>query len=1301
MQSCSFPLLHSQSPCPHCCRSFCPANAYTYSVVESSNVYFGPHTRSRGLAPTSSMAPASRSNFFSWGSKSARHQSPQEAYYRTGGLLEIDTNIDHKNQFVQCVELDGTKDTTWRRNLKNLSIVPPNYITSQSPNSALQNDLLVKSAPNLLAVFSDTTFPATSGLSPTACIKSEHCLPPSPPLPAELPGCFPLDNQGHLAPAAPPPETDAESVRSSAVTSVRSMFSLTSGNAKTGPSKVPQHRKSANDLQKRSKRPSMDVSPSSTDSRITTLSTLSSDNASSANSTKTRTGPDTIVEGKQWHTVEEVTIKPIANKQPTAHTKQLDELKATITTQDQTISTLQSQFSSLRASHDAHIKSLVNAHAAEVLALKDYTTSLESQQKGLHHASSNHLLFMLDTTDNPLSPKRDNPASSNGSTPAGSIRSFKPSHGNPRSPLRSRNNAEMENLKKKLSMAKKHETGNGDAVRELNLYRQNNEALQKQVESLMKKLNHSEERGREQQRMLEETQEACDQWQEKANKAGDLKKSTMALQNTIDHLEYRLELANVDKVDAEETLLNIQSHKTPFDPKPPKVHVPDHRQSLRTSMSTVFANDSPISQGDQEPTTLSAFISHIEQLQEQVRLKDMQIAELDVDNKQLRVKYNRLRNEHRELDLQSDIQDQLLKKAKQNEAHIEELRTAIIKREAMIGEKSKALQQTERQLSHHKLLLEAEIRRHANLTLLTDAQCNPLPELTSLASKDDINRWVERLQKQLTKDKAEKLDRKPGNESIIEALRRENDFYVREIIYYKLDCRGYKSDIKKLKKIAAQMGGHDSRPGDVESPDPPVSKSAETHAPTRFLSIASNLGASTSPSPGSAGPISLTIPLTQRMTPPPSELTPAPSPTDKIKRTIKRVPLPLDMNMPLTPQTPPMKAANLANEADNIDPGISPRSVARLSPERRKPTPPSPDQEKFGELTTNFPLSTPAAPTIHARRSMSDSMIPFSLSSSQSSSSSKAEVGIIPIGTRERSGSASGPPKGKGIPERPPRPRFGLFDTDMSDASPLRLQTPPRTNVLAEAMRNSPGSTRQTVSRNVLALSSLATVKSPPEEPKSDPSSPIVQSAVPAPLQFRSREGSASSSAIASPPRRPSTASSSNVPFVIAMGSPHNPVLMAPHHPLPPTKCSITAKQNVVSPTLRTGVGGTMASTTPVTSPTSPTDASKQPHFSTILPSRPHYMHTKPASAPPTRSASLSSRFAAPTAASRSRTMTSGHARNLSASSIRNAINLPARIDSMKWRGKSHKENIGHPAPLASPFDTERSTPDENIGKAV
>lgn len=67
--------------------------------------------------------------------------------------------------------------------------------------------------------------------------------------------------------------------------------------------------------------------------------------------------------------------------------RQIEELKATITAQDNTITTLQTQFSSLRASHEAHVSRLVDAHTAEVASLKDYAKVLEEQQsqRTLHH----------------------------------------------------------------------------------------------------------------------------------------------------------------------------------------------------------------------------------------------------------------------------------------------------------------------------------------------------------------------------------------------------------------------------------------------------------------------------------------------------------------------------------------------------------------------------------------------------------------------------------------------------------------------------------------------------------------------------------------------------------------------------------------------------------------------------------------------------------------------------------------------------------------------------------------------------
>ena len=71
---------------------------------------------------------------------------------------------------------------------------------------------------------------------------------------------------------------------------------------------------------------------------------------------------------------------PAATPTPTTtRSKQIDELKGTIVTQDQTISTLQIQFASLRASHESHIAKLSSSHSAEVASLKNYARVLEEQ----------------------------------------------------------------------------------------------------------------------------------------------------------------------------------------------------------------------------------------------------------------------------------------------------------------------------------------------------------------------------------------------------------------------------------------------------------------------------------------------------------------------------------------------------------------------------------------------------------------------------------------------------------------------------------------------------------------------------------------------------------------------------------------------------------------------------------------------------------------------------------------------------------------------------------------------------------
>jgi hypothetical protein len=75
-----------------------------------------------------------------------------------------------------------------------------------------------------------------------------------------------------------------------------------------------------------------------------------------------------------------------SNNPSSTRSKHIEELQSTIATHDQTMSSLQTQFISLRASHDAHVASLVDSHSAEVASLKNYVRVLEEQssKRGLH-----------------------------------------------------------------------------------------------------------------------------------------------------------------------------------------------------------------------------------------------------------------------------------------------------------------------------------------------------------------------------------------------------------------------------------------------------------------------------------------------------------------------------------------------------------------------------------------------------------------------------------------------------------------------------------------------------------------------------------------------------------------------------------------------------------------------------------------------------------------------------------------------------------------------------------------------------
>lgn len=129
-----------------------------------------------------------------------------------------------------------------------------------------------------------------------------------------------------------------------------------------------------------------------------------------------------------------------------------------------------------------------------------------------------------------------------------------------------------------------------------------------------------------------------------------------------------------------------------------------------------------------------------------------------------------------------------------------------------------------------------------------------------------------------------------------------------------------------------------------------------------------------------------------------------------------------------------------------------------------------------------------------------------------------------------------------------------------------------------------------------------------------------------------------------------------------------------------------------------------MASSTPLTSPVEPTDASQSsasafgsaiPVAKSVSSRAPSTTHSRNTSV---NSASVPNKKDSDTNAG---ARTGGHSRNVSGSSIRSAMQLPSSL--MKGKGKARKESISHPRPLASPFaiDRENAGNEFSIGQAI
>lgn len=655
----------------------------------------------------------------------------------------------------------------------------------------------------------------------------------------------------------------------------------------------------------------------------------------------------------------------------------------------------------------------------------------------------------------------------------------------------------MESLKRKLSTTRRPSTADRNLLPELNQYKQNNAALQTQISSLMAKLNESKKTEKAIRATLQDVEQRCTEAERKASEAQQLASSAEALQNTIDHLESRLEIANTEKLDAQEELFNMRALKSPFDASFPDFQTQE--QNAHESVDTVFSADIR-SDRRRESATLD-FVAHIKQLEDDIQRKDAYIEDLEGDNSLLRQMLERVHQQCDEMNLQLDIQNELLGKRQETDVQLEQLRAAVLEREAVIVEKETSVRAAERQLEHHKLLLQAEIRKHATTSRYLVDEADPLPELTALATKKDIDRWIQKLNQRLRKAKPMSPVKAPmtETEALFEDLRNEIDFYVREIIYYKLDIRGYKSDIKKLNRITAQLGSYGNRASDLES-DTSSLRPAPTPSRARFLATTPDMKGSRHPSPALTSNVN--IGSSRALTPP------------------------LSSAAGSTNDSPIQKSQYRVDAYEEAASRVAflPRTPTKVTIVSAPHTTPTRQETQHN---IDMPLETQEQ-LLASRPDDHSEMLALAMGNPGSLLHPYANPAVMTVDD---------------VPE-----------TEREDAGASTIRPVIPTSKFSQDLRS----------------------RSPSRNPSQ---------------KGHSRVGSASSNlsfslqpqvSTSQSERKLSASSNTGIPFVMAMGSPPNPAIAVAAKNKP-----VTRSQRNSSITLRTGIHGTMASSTPLASPTS------------------------------------------------------------------------------------------------------------------
>lgn len=346
-----------------------------------------------------------------------------------------------------------------------------------------------------------------------------------------------------------------------------------------------------------------------------------------------------------------------------------------------------------------------------------------------------------------------------------------------------------------------------------------NEQLKKQLSFALKRIAETDAVRSERDKFEKDYKETRSKHDAISEELGVTKLTVEAAQNRLHAVEARLEEANEQKIDVLEHNNDLQERMTAMQKQIAKLSReiselrtrPDRaellavrRQSIEVDAKNRVLEEQVKAKGGR--TDLASIVAdlkfRLDDAERAKKDKDDRIQQLEAGLEKLREELKQKRESYQNMtSLSQQAQQKLMSESQQSALRITELQQKVSAQE-------KATRSAQAERDKFEQLLLAEFRRTA---IEIHARQHPAEPL--LSKKMDVESAIQQIRQKAESALKEGKDKKPSYDGVdyddeekrIRELEREVEYYLKDIVLYKLDVKGYKKDLRKTQSRIQEL----------------------------------------------------------------------------------------------------------------------------------------------------------------------------------------------------------------------------------------------------------------------------------------------------------------------------------------------------------------------------------------------------------------------------------------------------------------------------------------------------------------